>query len=132
MKKIVLLLLLGFLFCNTSYAQKYFGKSYPQTQSVDAYFDESNIKNDYHVMGLAELDQGFRSLEKCQEKLISLAKKKGADGIIFFIEKEVYGTSTSGGATLNEKKKNKTTASANSSTVELTKKTITAKLIKYD
>ena len=83
-------------------------------------------------MGTAELDQGFRSLEKCQEKLVNLARKKGADGVIYFIEEDVYGSSTSGSATLNEKKKSKTTATSNSSTVELTKKTITAKLIKYE
>ncbi len=127
-----MLLTLVFVLSGTSHAQKYFGKSFSPTQIVDEYFDDSDVKKNYFVMGTAELDQGFRSLEKCQEKLISLARKKGADGIIYFIEEDVYGSTTSAGATLNEKKKSKTTATSTSSTVELTKKTISAKLIKYD
>lgn len=132
MKKLVLFLLLGILYCNSSYSQKYFGKSYPETQVIDQYFDDLDVKKSFTVMGTAELDQGFRSLEKCQDKLVDLARKKGADGIIFVLEEEVYGSSTSGGATVNEKKNNKTTASTNSSTVDLKKKTIKAKLIKYE
>lgn len=132
MKKLVLSLLLGFLICNISYSQKYFGKSYPQTQVIDQYFEDSDVKKSFTVMGTAELDQGFRSLEKCQDKLVDLARKKGADGIIFVLEEEIYGSSTSGGATVNEKKNNKTTASTNSSTVDLKQKTIKAKLIKYE
>jgi hypothetical protein len=132
MKKLVLIQLLVFLICNSSYSQKYFGKSYTQTQSVHEYFDELDVKKSYTVMGTAELDQGFRSLEKCQQKLVDLAKKKGADGIIFVLEEEVYGSSTSGGATVNEKKNNKTRATTSSATVDLKKKTIKAKLIKYE
>lgn len=132
MKKLVFFLLLGILYCNSSYSQKYFGKSYPETQVIDQYFDDGDVKKSYILMGTAELDQGFRSLEKCQDKLVNFARKKGADGVIFVVEEEIYGSSTSGGVTVNEKKKGKTRASTSSSTVDLKKKTIKAKLIKYD
>jgi hypothetical protein len=83
-------------------------------------------------MRKAELSQGFRSLEKAQEKIIMLAKQKGADGVIFSIEEEVYGTSSSGGVIVNEKKKEKTTASSNSTTTDMKRKKISATFVKYD
>lgn len=131
MKKIVLFLLIGFLTASTLRAQKYFGKSFPSTQRVDEYYDEVDIKRPFTVMGKAEMDQGFRSLEKTQKKIIELAKKKGADAIIFYMEEENYGTSTSSGGSISEKKK-KTTATSSSNTVALTKKVIRATFIKYD
>lgn len=132
MKRSVLFLLLGFLLINTTHAQKYFGKSYPQTQIVDEYFDDADVKKSYSVMGKTELLQGFRTIEKSQQKIIDLAKNKGADGVIFNIQDEVYGSSTSGGATINDKKKDKTTASSSSTTVDLSQKKIVATFIKYD
>lgn len=132
MKKSVLFILLGLLLVNSVYAQKYFGKSFPETKNVDEYFDKEDVEKTYSVMGKAELDQGFRSLEKCQKKIMDLAKKKGADGVIFFLDEDVYGTSTSSGANINEKKKDKTTVTGSSSTVEMKKKIIKATFIKYD
>ena len=132
MKKSVLFLLLGFVLLNTAHAQKYFGKSYERTHIVDEYFDSSDVKKAYIVMGKAELDQGFRSLEKSQEKILDLAKRKGADGVIFSIVEETYGSSTSSGGNVNTNKKNKTTATGSSATVDLTKKKILATFIKYD
>jgi hypothetical protein len=132
MKKSVLILLLGFLFLKTSYAQNYFGKSYPSTQNVDAYFDNGDVKKSHTIMGKTELQQGFRSLEKSQEKIIKLAKEKGADGVIFSIEEEVYGSSNSGSGSISNKKKNKTTVSSTSNTVDLKQKIIKATFIKYD
>ncbi|WP_226390405.1 hypothetical protein [Penaeicola halotolerans] len=132
MKKMVMFLLLSYSFMNTGYAQKYFGKSFQSTVEVDEYYDASDVKISHSIMGKAEMDQGFRSLEKCQQKIVDLAKKKGADGIIFTVVEENYGSSTSSGANVNTKKKNKTTATGSSSTVELTKKKILATFIKYD
>ncbi|MCE7054262.1 hypothetical protein LZF95_06210 [Algoriphagus sp. AGSA1] len=131
MKKSILLLVLGILVLNTANAQKYFGKSYEPTQHIDEYFDSADVKESYTVMGKTELLQGFRSLERSQEKINDLAKKKGADGVIFSIVEEIYGTSTSSGGSVKEKKKNKTTASSSSATVDLTQKKILATFIKY-
>ena len=132
MKKSLLVAVFGLFFVNVASAQKYFGKSFPETQNVDEFFDKEDVIKTYTVIGKAELDQGFRSLEKCQKKILELAKKKGADGVIFILEEEVYGSSTSSGATINEKKKNKTAVTGSSSTVDMKKKTIRATFIKYD
>jgi len=132
MKKTVLMLFFGILFCNTSYAQKYFGKSYSPTQNVEEYYESSDVKKDYTVMGRAEMDQGFRSLEKCQLKILKLARKKGADGVIFTVDEEVYGTSNSNSATAYDKKKNKSIVTSSGSSVDLKQKKIKAVFIKYE
>ena len=131
MKKSILILLFAMLVINTTYAQKYFGKSYTPTQNVDEYFDIADVTKGHTVMGKTELDKGFRSLEKTQAKIIELAKKKGADGVIFSMEEEVYATSTSGGGVINKKKEKKTTVSSNSTTMDLKEKKIRATFIKY-
>lgn len=132
MKKTVMFLLLGFALLNSAHAQKYFGKSYERTQIVDEYYDGADVKRAYTVMGKAELDQGFRSLEKSQQKILDLARNKGADGVIFSIVEEIYGSSTSSGGNIDTRKKNKTRATGSSATVDMTKKTILATFIKYD
>ena len=75
MKKSVLFILLGFFLVNGAHAQKYFGKSFPETKNVDEYFDKEDVEKAYSVIGKAELVQGLRSLEKCQRKISELAKK---------------------------------------------------------
>lgn len=131
MQKSILILLVGMLFYTTTYAQKYFGKTYQPTQNIDEYYDIADVTKAHTVMGKAELDKGFRSLEKTQAKIIELARKKGADGVIFSIEEEVYATSTSGGDVVNRKKEKKTTVSSNSTTMDLKEKTVKATFIKY-
>lgn len=131
MKKAILSVFLGFFFFNMSYAQKYFGKTYTATKNVDEFYDPADVEKEYTVMGKTELAKGFRSLEKTQQKIIDLAKEKGADGIIFSIEEEVLGTSSSTGGSVNEKKKNKTTVVGSSTTMDLKEKKIRATFIKY-
>jgi hypothetical protein len=131
MKKSILFLLFGMLAFNTTYAQKYFGKTYPPTQMIDEYFDVADVNKEHTVMGKTELDKGFRSLEKTQAKIIDLARKKGADGVIFSMEEEVYGTSTSAGGSITQKKEKKATVSSNSTTMDLKEKKIRATFIKY-
>ena len=130
--RIILILTFSILFFNATHAQKYFGKSYSSTQVVDEYYDSANIKKAYTIMGQTELTQGFRSLEKCQQKIITLAKKKGADGVIFSIEEDVYGTSNSNSGSVGTEKKNKTTISSSGSTVNLKQKIVRAVFIKYN
>lgn len=127
----MLSVLLGFFFFNMSYAQKYFGKAYTATTNVDEFYDLADVEKEYTVMGKTELAKGFRSLEKTQQKIIDLAKQKGADGVIFSIEEEVFGTATSTGGSVNEKKKNKTTVVGSSTTTDLKEKKIRATFIKY-
>jgi hypothetical protein len=79
-------------------------------------------------MGRAELLKGFRSLEKAQQKIIKLAKQKGADGVIFSIEEEIYATSSSSGVNVNGKKKEKVTASSNTTTTNMKQTKIKATL----
>jgi hypothetical protein len=131
MKKSILILLLGMLVFNRAHAQKYFGKTYPSTQVVDEYYDIADVTKGHTVMGKTELDKGFRSLEKTQAKIIELARKKGADGVIFTMEEEVFATSTSGGAVVNRKKEKKTTVTNNSTTMDLKEKKVRATFIKY-
>jgi len=116
---------------NAAFAQKYFGKTYPPTQVIDEYFDIADVTKSHTVMGKTELDKGFRSLEKTQAKIIDLARKKGADGVIFSMEEEVFATSTSNGGVINQKKEKKTTVSSNSTTTNLKEKKIKATFIKY-
>jgi two-component system LytT family sensor kinase len=100
-------------------AQKYFGKTYTSTQVIDQFFDASDVTKGYTVMGKTELGKGFRSLEKTQEKIIDLARKKGADGVIFTMEEEVYATSNSGSGTVTQKKEKNATVFSNSTTTDL-------------
>lgn len=131
MKTSILILVFGILSFNTSFAQKYFGKTYPATQNVDEYFDAADVTKAHTVMGKTELGKGFRSLEKTQAKIVELAKQKGADGVIFSMEEEVFATSTSNGGTINTKKENKATVTSNSTTSNLKEKKIRATFIKY-
>lgn len=122
----------GMIYFNTTHAQSYLGKSYPATDSVDEYFDSSDVKKPYTVMGRAELIKGFRSLQKTQQRIIKLAKQKGADAVIFYSEEEVYGTSSSSGVSVNGKKKDKTTASSNTTTTDMKQTKIKATFLKYE
>ena len=125
------MMLLGIFSLTTSYAQKYFGKTYPATQNVDEFYDASDVTKGHTVMGKTELAKGFRSLEKTQAKIVELARQKGADGVIFSMEEETFGTATSNGGTINTKKQDKATVSSSSTTTNLKEKTIRATFIKY-
>jgi hypothetical protein len=131
MKKSLVTLLFGMFLFTSTYAQKYFGKSYPPTQNVEEFYDIADVTKGHTVMGKTELAKGFRSLEKTQAKIIELAKQKGADGVIFTIEEEVLGTSSSSGGSVNTKKENKATVSSSSTTTNLKEKKIRATFIKY-
>lgn len=131
MKKLILILAFGMFLFTKSYAQKYFGKAYAPTQNVDEFYEAADVTKGYTVMGKTELAKGFRSLEKTQAKIIELAKQKGADGVIFSMEEEVYGTASSNGGSVNTKKENKATVSSSSTTTNLKEKKIRATFIKY-
>jgi len=127
----ILTLVLTLLVCNFSFAQKYFGKTYPATQNVDEYYDAADVTKAHIVMGKTDLGIGFRSIEKTQSKIIALAKQKGADGVIFSIEEEVYATSRSANGSVNQKDEKKATVYNNSTTTDLKEKKVRATFIKY-
>jgi len=132
MKKSILIFLFGIFCISKSYSQKYFGKSYTPTQVIDEFYDIADVTKGYTVMGKTELGKGFRSLEKTQQKIIELARKKGADAVIFTMEEEVFGTSTSSGGNISQKKDGKkATVASSSTTTDLKEKTVKATFIKY-
>ena len=112
----------------------YVGKTYPPTTNVDIFFSETDIKQDYEVMGevTAESDDMvFTSAEKMQEKIVEKAKEKGADGIILSgLEKKTTGEQTTNSSeTKYSKDKVKSTEKSETSVKE--RKELRAKLIKY-
>lgn len=131
MKKSLLIVLMGFLFFNTTYAQKYFGKTYAPTQNIDEYYNIEDIEKNYTVMGTTDLGQGFRSLEKVQKKIIDLARLKGADAVVFKMEEETISNSTSNTGSVNNKKKDLTTFNSGSVTTDIKQKKVYATFIKY-
>jgi hypothetical protein len=131
MKTVMLSVVLGFFFFNLSHAQKYFGKAYTPTEKVDEFYDPADVEKGYTIMGKTELGKGFRSMEKVQQKIIDLAKKKGADGVIFSAEEEVLATSTSTGGTVSKKKQDKTFVGGSSTTTDVKQTKIMATFIKY-
>lgn len=131
MKKTILIIFLAMLAFNKGFAQKYFGKTYAPTQNVDEYFDPADVTKPHTVMGKTDLGKGFRSLEKTQAKILELARQKGADGVIFSMEEEVYATSNSGGGTVSQKKDKQATVTSNSTTTDLKQKKVRATFIKY-
>lgn len=133
MKKSILFLLVAFFLFNNSYAQQYFGKTYAPTQNVDEYYDTADVEKPYTVMGTTELGEGLRTIKKVQEKIIKLAKAKGADGVVFKIAEEVISTSTSDIGTINnqDKSKKNTTISAGSVSTTNKQKKVYATFIKY-
>lgn len=62
----------------------YYGKSYPITNHIDIYFQQSDIKEPYEIVGKAIFeDLSVMSSDKIQVKIITAMKLKGIDGIIF-------------------------------------------------
>ena len=78
---LILITLLAIIGCTASV--NYVGKEFEPTTSVDVYFSEDEIEKEYTVMGHAIGSGGdFISNDKIQDKLIEVAKSKGADAIL--------------------------------------------------
>ena len=63
----------------------YVGKSYAPTSQVDLYFSDADVEKPYEAMGevRVEADKNFFvKSKKMQDKLLKLAREKGADGVI--------------------------------------------------
>jgi len=82
MKPIVVSALL-LLVCVACTKIDYIGEEYPPTSDVDMYFDETDVGNDYRIMGrLVATADDFVSADKMQKKIMEEARKKGADGVV--------------------------------------------------
>ena len=60
----------------------YVGDSYPPTSKVDVYYSVKDIQRDYTIMGRMTRELIMGDHEK--KEMIEEAKRKGAEGIIFY------------------------------------------------
>ena len=88
MKYIYPVLLFSLLSASCAVRMNYLGSSYPPTEQVDVYVDASAIKRPYTVIGKAYPEYaGYAELvyttEKLQEKVVEIARQKGANAVLF-------------------------------------------------
>ncbi len=63
---------------------QYMGRSYPPTTNVDIYFSPADVKRNYEVIGKVDGKAWpLSDYSKIQESIEAVARKKGADGVIF-------------------------------------------------
>ena len=80
---IILILVAISILIGCTASVNYVGKELEPTTSVDVYFSEDEIEQEYTVIGHAIGSGGdFISNDDIQEKLIEVAKSKGADAIL--------------------------------------------------
>jgi hypothetical protein len=76
-----LLILIVIICCSANV--NYVGKEFEPTTSVDVYFSEDEIEKEYTIIGHAIGSGGdFISNDQIKDKLIEVAKSKGADAIL--------------------------------------------------
>ena len=75
-------LLLIFTLISCSPSIYYVGDRYPPTYIVDVYYSVKDIQRDYTIMG--RMTRELFQEEKEKKEMIEEAKRKGADGIIFY------------------------------------------------
>ena len=73
--------LTSFLLLSCSPHIYYFGYAYPASSSVEVYYEAAQVKKQYKTIGRMTKDLIKADYDK--KHMIELAKKKGADGIIF-------------------------------------------------
>ena len=108
----------------------YLGKTYAPTQNVDIYLTSNDIKRPYTTMGNAEVEVMLKSTERTQQDLISLAKSKGADGVILSSTEEVSSTTENTSGYIKKDNKEDRVNSVTSTSTSKTKK-IKGTFIKY-
>ena len=75
-------LLLIFTLVSCSPFIYYVGDKYPPTSTVDVYYSVKDIRRDYTTMGRMTKELVLGDQEK--KEMVKEAKRKGADGIIFY------------------------------------------------
>ena len=63
-------------------AIQYLGDDYPSTSKVEVFYEIKQVTKEYRIIGRMTRETIYRS-EQTREKMIEIAKGKGADGIIF-------------------------------------------------
>lgn len=112
----------------------YIGKTYAPTSQVDLYFDDADVEKPYEAMGevRVEADKNFFvKSKKMQEKLLKLAREKGADGVIVapMAIRSTGSTETTTGAITPDKKGAQTNSTTTTTAQEV--KELRGLLIKY-
>jgi hypothetical protein len=124
----VLSIFLSFLLSCT--APQYLGQSFAPTESVDIYLNKQDIKKAVQTIGYAEIEKGIESLEKSKEKIIALAKSKGADAVLLSLEEVEGPVQSSKQGSVGARKKG-VNYSETTSSYASTKKIIKATFFKY-
>ncbi|HEY0042627.1 MAG TPA: hypothetical protein VGB71_18260 [Flavisolibacter sp.] len=88
MKQVYTALFLSIVFTSCVTRISYLGSSSTPTQNVDVYVDASAIKRPYTIVGkafpeYAGYSQWLNKTDKLQEKVVEVARKKGADAVLF-------------------------------------------------
>jgi len=110
----------------------YVGQTYPPTSRVDVFFAESEVPQEYKVMGkVVATANDLVSAEKLQAKIVRKAREKGADAVVLTgLDRYKSGENTDYHET-TEAKGRRTTTHGHSSTSSEEKKEIQALFIKY-
>jgi hypothetical protein len=81
-RNIVVLLFLSILLVSCA-TTDYVGETYSPTSNVDVFFDPSEIKRPYKIMGTAKTEgTEYLTFEAIEQQLVKDAMSKGADAII--------------------------------------------------
>ena len=83
--KFIICIILLFTSCRLSHSVNYLGRSYTPTKTVDIYFENETINENYKIIGKAFLEINVNSsltTEDMQEAFIYKAKEKGANAIV--------------------------------------------------
>jgi hypothetical protein len=110
----------------------YVGQSYAPTSHVDVFFKESDVPNEYSVMGkVIATANDLVSAEKLQDKIVQKAQSKGADAVVLLgMERYKSGENTNYHETTEERGR-RTKTHGSSTTTDEEKKEIQALFIKY-
>ena len=113
----------------------YVGTSYAPTAQVDLYFSDADVEPPYEVVGevRVEADKNlFVKSKKMQNKLLKLAREKGADGVIVapMAIRSTGSTDQTNEETRFDKKGRARTSSTTTTTVQEVKE-LRGLLIKY-
>jgi len=79
--KLIILLLIIFIFSSCGVAVSYLGETMPATSSIDVFYDAKDVKKRYKVTGHLSLSASYNANE-AKIKMVDKAKAVGADGVI--------------------------------------------------
>jgi hypothetical protein len=88
MKQVYTACFFSFLFASCAVRINYLGSTSAPTDNVDVYVDASAIKKPYTIIGkgypnYTGYGRMMTSTDKLQQKVVEVARKKGADAVLF-------------------------------------------------